>query len=41
VFDRLPLGRYVAVTADLQYIQDPAINPDEDSIWMFGLRVTC
>jgi porin len=32
------LGRHVAVTADVQYIKDPAINPDEDSIWMFGLR---
>ncbi len=38
VFYRVPLGRYVAVTADVQYIQDPAINPDEDSIWMIGLR---
>jgi hypothetical protein len=26
------------MTGDVQYIQVPAINPDEDSIWMFGLR---
>jgi hypothetical protein len=26
------------LTIDLQYINDPAINPAESSIWMFNLR---
>jgi porin len=38
VFYRLPVGQRLALTADAQYIKDPAINPDESSIWMFGLR---
>jgi porin len=38
VFYRAAVGRYGALTIDLQYIQDPAINPFESSIWMFNLR---
>jgi porin len=38
VFYRLPVGQRLALTADAQYIKDPAINPDVSSIWMFGLR---
>ena len=38
VFYRVPVGRRVALTADVQYIKDPAINPDENSIWLFNLR---
>ena len=38
VFYRASLGERFAVTVDLQYIQDPAINPFESSIWMFGFR---
>jgi hypothetical protein len=32
------VGKRTAVTVDLQYIQDPAINPSESSIWMFNVR---
>jgi porin len=38
VFYRAAAGRYAALTVDLQYIKDPAINPFESSIWMFNLR---
>ena len=38
VFYRMSLGERSAVTVDLQYIQDPAINPSESSIWMLGFR---
>ena len=38
VFYRASLGERFAVTVDLQYIQDPAINPVESSIWMFNVR---
>jgi porin len=38
LFYRASLGERSAVTVDLQYIQDPAINPLESSIWMFGFR---
>ena len=38
VFYRAAVGERAAVTIDVQYIQDPAINPFESSIWMFNLR---
>ena len=38
IFYRISLGDHFALTGDLQYIKDPAINPSESSIWMFGLR---
>lgn len=38
VFYRISAGTRVALTADVQYIQDPAINPNESSIWLFNLR---
>ena len=38
VFYRMLVGQRLNLTADLQYIQDPVINPREDSIWVFGLR---
>jgi len=38
VFYRVPAGKRVALTADVQFIKDPAINPAENSIWMFNLR---
>ena len=37
-FWRWQLGEQLAITPDLQWIIDPALNPDEDSIWIFGLR---
>jgi len=39
LFYRIPLGNRFAVTADVQLIKDPALNPDESTIWMFNGRV--
>ncbi len=32
------VGPQFAVTPDLQYLINPANNPDEKSIWVFGVR---
>ena len=34
IFYRVPLGKRAAITADTQLIKDPALNPDESTIWM-------
>jgi hypothetical protein len=31
-------GKNLALTFDVQFIDSPAINPTENSIWMFNLR---
>jgi porin len=38
LFYRLQLTQNLAITPDVQLIIDPALNPDEDNIWVFGLR---
>ncbi len=38
LFYRFQLAEQFALTPDIQYIQDPALNPNEDSLWIFGLR---
>jgi porin len=38
LFWRWQLGSQLAVTPDLQLLINPANNPDEDSIWVFGVR---
>ena len=38
VFFRWQLTREIAVTPNIQFVKDPALNPDEDSLWLFGLR---
>jgi len=38
VFYRLQLAEQLAVTPDLQLLIDPANNPDQKSIWVFGIR---
>jgi porin len=38
VFYRIQLFRELAITPDLQYIRDPALNPAADDLWVFGLR---
>jgi len=38
VFYRIQLWKEVAITPDIQYIRNPALNPDDDSLWVFGLR---
>ncbi len=39
LFWRYQLTKELAVTPTIQYIKDPALNPDESSLWAFGLRV--
>jgi len=39
LFYRWQISKAIAVTPDLQYIENPALNPDTDSLWVFGLRV--
>jgi len=38
VFYRIQLWKEFAVTPDIQYIRNPALNPDNDKLWVFGLR---
>lgn len=38
MFYRVNVGRNFAVTGDIQYLRDPALNPAEDSVWVFSLR---
>lgn len=38
VFYRFQLTEQLAITPDIQYLVDPALNPDEDKLWVVGLR---
>jgi porin len=38
LFYRVQLSENFAITPDLQYVIDPALNPAEDAILYFGLR---
>ena len=38
VYYRLQVTEQFALTPDIQYLVDPAQNPTEDSLWIFGLR---
>ena len=37
-FYRIQLWKELAVTPDIQYIKNPALNSDKDTLWVFGLR---
>jgi len=37
-FYRIQLWKEFAVTPDIQYIKNPALNPDDHKLWVFGLR---
>ena len=39
VFYRIQLWKEIAVTPDTQYFRNPAINPADHSLWVYGLRV--
>jgi porin len=39
VFYRIPVTQQVAITPSIEYIKDPALNPNNDSIWIGGVRV--
>lgn len=32
------LSAILSLTPTLQYLKDPALNPVNDSLWVFGLR---
>ncbi len=34
----MKLGKFLEVTPDIQYIKNPALNPDEDSLTVYGIR---
>ncbi len=38
LFYRLQLAQNLAITPDVQLLINPALNPNEDVIWLFGLR---
>jgi porin len=38
LFYRLQVTKQFAITPDIQYLRNPALNPDESSIWVFNLR---
>jgi porin len=38
LFYRVQLAQNLAITPDVQLIIDPALNPNEDVLWIFGLR---
>lgn len=38
VFNRYMLSKHLAITPDLQHIKEPALNPNENSIWIAGIR---
>jgi porin len=35
---RWQLTEQFAITPDIQYLRNPALNPEHDSLWVFGLR---
>ena len=39
IFFRWQFSRELAVTPNIHYFKDPALNPDEDTLWMIGLRL--
>jgi len=38
-FYRIQLWKEVAISPDIQYIRNPALSPDDDALWVFGIRV--
>ena len=38
VFYRYMLSKHLAITPDLQYIKDPALKPNQKSVWIAGVR---
>ncbi len=39
LFYRFQFSQNLAFTPSAQLLIDPALNPDEDKIWVFGLRM--
>ena len=39
VYYRWQLADEIAITPSVQFLVDPALNPDDDQLWLFGLRL--
>ena len=39
LFWRYQLTKEVAITPSIQYIKNPALNLEEDRLWVYGLRL--
>lgn len=37
-FYRIPVTQQFAITPSVEYIKNPALNPVDDSVWVFGVR---
>ena len=37
-FYRIQLWKEIAITPDIQYIRNPALDPEQNALWVFGLR---
>ena len=37
-FYRFQFAQQIAITPSVEYLKNPALNPEEDSLWAFGLR---
>ena len=37
-FYRLQLSKGIAVTPSVQLLKDPALNPTDDTVWVWGIR---
>lgn len=38
-FYRVQIAQNLALTPSVQYLVDPAFNPEDDAVWLFGLRL--
>ena len=38
LFYRIQLFQHMTLTPDIQYLVNPALNPEDDRIWVLGLR---
>ena len=38
-FYRLQLSKGIAITPSLQLLKDPALNPTDDTVWVWGIRI--
>ncbi len=38
-FYRIPVTQQIAIMPSIEYLKDPALNPEHDSLWIAGIRV--
>jgi len=39
LFYRVQLAQNLAITPNLQLLKDPALTDEEDTVWVYGLRI--